>query len=165
MKIGERVYRMNRYGVKPMKQYRAFSGVFLILMVILFCHCDKEPEVVPDHLKCRIDGVSWDASQSLTGELNGGLIILNGVSGKGDTLRMLIQDQQPGTYPIKNISNITLLKTGGKTYLPLNSADGFLTITSHLQEDAVIEGSFYLTVDGGQGDWKEISEGKFKVSY
>jgi hypothetical protein len=148
-----------------MKQNKSYVGILFVFIALLFSHCDKEPEVEPDHFRCRIDGVTWDAGNSLTGEVNEGLIILNGVSGKGDTLRMLIQDQLPGTYPIKNISNITILKTGGKTYLPLNSADGFLTITRHSQEDALIEGSFYLTVDAGQGDWKEITDGKFKVTY
>ncbi len=125
--------------------------------------CDKEPEVEADFLQCNVDGVNWQATQSLTGNVQQDMIIVNGVCAKGDTLRMLIQDHEPGTHLIKNIRNITLLKTEGKTYVPLNSADGYLTVTEH--DESVIKGTFYLTVDAGQGDWKEITGGGFKVTY
>jgi hypothetical protein len=141
--------------------------VFALLIgtVLLFTACDKEPEEVADFLRCSLDGKVWTASSAIQGSVADPLIILNGINQQGDTLRMLIQDQQPGTFPVKNTQNVTILKTAGKTYIPLNSADGYLTISKHNTGNKTIEGTFYLTLDGGQGDWKELTEGSFKVTY
>ncbi len=147
-----------------MKRIAFLTTLILISFAFSFFACDKEPEEPVDFLSCRIDGKGWKSDNTLYGERNGNMIIVEGVSGN-DTLRMLLQDQSPGTYPIKNTSNITILKTGGKTYIPLNSADGFLTINRHNESEKTIEGTFYLTVDAGQGDWKEITDGAFRASY
>lgn len=142
-----------------------FAGILGLSLLILSCTKEEEPEPIPDFLQCKIDGTDWKALKSLTGENNNGIIIINGVSHSDDTLRMLIADQESGTYPIKNTHNITILKTQGKTYVPLNSADGFLTIKTHDTGLKVIEGSFYFTADAGGGDWKEITGGSFKTVY
>lgn len=141
---------------------------FLVTCVVaaaLFVSCDKEPQVVEDFMKCTVDGKAWSASSSVFGSVNQNLLVLNGVNLAGDTLRLLIQDQQTGTWPVKSTQNVTILKTAGKIYIPLNSADGFLTITKHDLGAKVIEGTFYLTLDGGQGDWKEVTGGSFKTTY
>ncbi len=146
--------------------YRTFNLVLLsFVLLISACKDEPEPEPIPDFMKCKIQNVEWKASKSLTAEQNTGIIILNGISHSNDTLRLLISDHTPGTWPIKNIQNITILKTEGKTFVPLNSADGFLTIKSHDTVSKIIEGTFYLTVDAGGGDWKEITDGSFKITY
>jgi hypothetical protein len=144
--------------------------VFYLLIVfsaalILATSCDKEPEPDPYVLQCKIEGVSWNAARSLTGELNNGLIIVNGVNNINDTLRLLIKDNQPGSYPIKNISNICILKKDGNTYVPLNSAEGTLVITKHDEAARLIEGTFHYTADGGSGNWLVITDGRFRTNY
>ena len=142
-----------------------FTVILGLSLLILACTKEEEPEPIPDFLQCKIDGTVWKALKSLSGEYNSGIIIINGISHSNDTLRILIADQDQGTYPIKNIHNITIFKTQGKTYVPLNSADGYLTIKTHDTALKVIEGSFYLTADAGGGDWKEITDGSFKTVY
>jgi hypothetical protein len=147
-----------------MKSIGLWTSLLLFAFVIQFFACDKTPEEPVDFLSCQIEGKQWNSDNRMSAEINGQLIIIEGVSGN-DSLRMMLQDHDPGTYPIKNTSNVTILKTGGKTYIPLNSADGFLTVARHSESEKVIEGSFYLTVDAGQGDWKEITEGAFRATY
>jgi hypothetical protein len=146
------------------------KSVFKLLILFgvaltLTSSCGKDPEPDPFLLQCKIEGINWSASKSLTGEFNSGLIIVNGVSQGNDTLRLLIKDTQPGSYPIKNISNIFILKKGSETYLPLNSADGTLVISAHDEANKLIEGSFHYTADGGTGNWLVITDGKFKTTY
>jgi hypothetical protein len=136
-----------------------------LAVVLVFVGCNKDPEPIPDFLQCTIDGSAWSATKSIPGEMNSGTIIVNGINATNDTLRILIQDHAVGTWPIKNIQNITIYKAEGKTFIPLNSADGFLTIKAHDTVNKLIEGSFYLTVDAGGGDWKVITGGSFKTVY
>jgi len=146
---------------------RSFYQLFatLTFVIVLFSSCDKEPAEVKDFLRCALDGKAWTASAAVYGSMADPLIVLDGITSQGDTMRLLIQDQQPGTYPVKNTRNVTILKTAGKTYIPLNSADGGLTISKHDAVAKLIEGTFFLTLDGGQGDWKELTDGSFKVKY
>ena len=150
-----------------MHRFSLFLSVFFLTAASLFlAACGKdEPEPDPYHLQCKIEGAQWTATKSVSGEYNSGTIIVNGVSQSDDTLRLLIQDQAPGSYPIKNISNICILKKDGTTYLPLNSADGELVILAHDEVNKVIEGSFHYTADGGAGNWLVITDGKFKAAY
>jgi hypothetical protein len=127
--------------------------------------CKEEPEPVVDSLTCKIGSVLFKADKSLTGTVDQGILIINGVNLAGDTLRMLLQDQQPGTYPIKNIQNIMVYKKNGTTYLPLNSADAALTILSNDVSVKLITGTFYYTADDGAGNSLLITNGNFRCTY
>lgn len=140
-------------------------ALFSLLILLTAIACEEEPVPVADHLTCNIEGVSWKAGKSLTGTYDNGNIILNGISTTLDTLRLLIQDQQTGTYPIKNTRNICIYKKAGITYIPLNSAEAALTITSHDTVGKIIEGTFYYTADGGSGNWLVVTAGSFKSAY
>ncbi len=154
-----------------MNRKHIISAGFVLAVVLLiagtfsFVGCKEEPAPIVDSLTCKLDGIAWKATKSLTAEKDQDLLIINGVNAASDTLRILLKDQQAGTWPIKNIQNICILKKNGATYVPLNSADAALTITSHDTAGKLIAGSFYYTADDGAGNWVVVTGGSFRCTY
>ncbi|HRZ43186.1 MAG TPA: DUF6252 family protein [Bacteroidales bacterium] len=142
------------------------AGAMVVLAgMMAMTGCKEEPVPEVDFLKCKIEGVAWEANKSLSANMDQGILILNGVNAANDTLRFLMQDHQPGTWPVKNIQNIIVYLKNGKTYVPLNSADAALTITSHDAAAKVVKGTFYYTADDGAGNWLVITGGEFRCTY
>lgn len=148
------------------RKFKTIVPVMLLVITIAFAGCSDEYTLeVAEKLTCKVDGVEFNATKSFTAEMISGTIIINGVNNSNDTLRLLIQDQEPGVYPIKNIQNICIFKTKGQTYVPLNSADASLIILHHDTANRLIEGGFYYTADNTTGDWLEITDGYFRTTY
>lgn len=149
---------------------RLISGTLATILIVLTLSvavtgCKEEPIPEVDFLKCKIDGVTWEANKSLSGNMDQGILIMNGTDAANDTLRFLIQDHQVGTWPVKNIQNIIVYKKSGKTYVPLNSADAALAITSHDATTKIVKGTFYYTADDGAGNWLVVTGGEFRCTY
>lgn len=145
-------------------------NVFVVLMVVAISltlsACDDDSEPVPlEELSCKVESVVWNATSYLTAEMNNGVVIITGVNNNNDTLRLLIQDHEPGVHPVKNIQNIIVYKTQDITYLPLNSAEASLIVVDHDVVAKYIWGGFFYTGISGTGDRVEISDGVFRVYY
>ncbi len=150
-----------------LKSFALIIASSMMAFAFLFSGCDKEPEPLPeiDHLRCKIENILWESNLALTGEQHSGVIILNGINTTQDTLRLLIENLEPGSYPIKNTSNIIIYKKGGVTYLPLNSDESELSITVHDVAAKRIEGTFYYTAVDGSGNRLKVKDGKFRTTY
>ena len=145
---------------------RGLLFVLIAVAAVTFIACDDDSEPVPlEELSCKVEGVKWNATKSLTAEMNNGVVILTGVNNNNDTLRLLIQDHEPGIHPVKNIQNIIVYKSQDITYLPLNSAEASLIVVDHDVVAKYIWGGFFYTGISGTGDRVEISDGVFRFFY
>lgn len=145
-------------------------NVFVVLMAVVIAvtlsACTDDSDPVPlEEFSCKVEGVSWNAMQSFTAEINNGVVIVNGVSNNNDTLILLIQDHEPGVHPVKNTQNIIVYKSQDETYLPLNSAEANLIVVEHDEVAKWIWGGFFYTGINVTGERVEITDGVFRVFY
>lgn len=117
------------------------------------------------YLRCTAGSTDFCADQSLFADY-AIVMTINGIAGNGSTLTLELDNVQPGTYQMKELTNHILYTSPlGEGFETTDDNPGTLIITSNNTSTNTIEGSYSATVRSPISGNLNITKGTFKVFY